>query len=293
MRIIILLLTTFLLFQLAELHAQLPATKMYLLEGDFSKSSWDIDKLQYLTEFNPTGYNNQPSWSSGSEIYFTSNHNALGLTDIYKIDLRTNRLTRITKTEESEYSPQLNADGNITVVRQELDDSPQVPQTLWSYPSTLTSYGTNLIPRRSDIGYYCMLPSRHVALFIVGDKSSLQILEMDDEDEEFIGYNVGRCMRNDQNGGLLYVQKLGSTWLLKRRVLDAGLTQTITPMLDDVEDIDILSDGNLIAGKGGVLYIYNMSTKDGWKEVIDLSSAGIRKITRIAANTDKLVIVSE
>ena len=83
MRIIILLLTTFLLFQLAELHAQLPATKMYLLEGDFSKSSWDIDKLQYLTEFNPTGYNNQPSWSSGSEIYFTSNHNALGLTDIY------------------------------------------------------------------------------------------------------------------------------------------------------------------------------------------------------------------
>lgn len=290
---IILLLTGFLLFQITELRAQLPATKMHLLEEDFSKSKWDINKLQYLTEFNPTGYNNQPSWSSKSEIYFSSNHHALGLTDIYKLDLSSNSLTRITKTEESEYSPQLNANGNITVVRQELDDSPQVPQTLWSYPSTLTSYGTNLIPGRSDIGYYCMLPNRQVALFIVGDKSSLQIINLDNDDDDFISYNVGRCMRHDQNGGLLYVQKLGSTWLLKRRVLDTGLTQTITPMLDNVEDFDIVSDGNLIAGQGSVLYIYNMSTKDGWKELVDLSPAGIKKITRLAANNDKLVIVSE
>jgi len=292
MRVVIFI-CTFLVFELAPLEAQLPTTKMYLLEGNFSGSTWRADKLQYLTEFNPTGYNNQPIWASGYEVYFTSDYSASGLTDVYRMNLNSNKLTRITKTEESEYSPQLNEDGNITVVRQELDDSEQVPQTLWSYPSDLNSFGVNLIPSRSDIGYYCMLPNQKVALFIVGDKSSLQIINLDDGEEEFISYNIGRCMRYDDKGGLLYVQKVGSTWLLKRRVLDVGLTQTITPMLDEVEDFDILPNGNLIAGKGSSLYIYNMSIKDGWKELVDLDSSGIDEITRLASNKNKLVIVSQ
>ncbi len=288
-----LFLAIFFLFQLASIQSQLPVTKMYLLEGDFSKSEWDINNLRYLTAHNPTGYNNQPSWSAANEIYFTSDYNASGLTDIYKMNLVSNQLTRITKTEESEYSPVLNKNGDISVVRQELDDSAKIPQTLWSYPSALTSYGRNLIPRRSDIGYYCMLPNQRVALFIVGDKSSLRIFNMNDEDEEFISYNVGRCLRYDQNGGLLYVQKLGSSWLLKRRVLESGLTQTITPMLDDVEDFDVLPNGDLVAGKESTLYIYNMSAKDSWKELLDLSSAGIEKITRLASSKNNLVIVSQ
>ena len=292
MRIIIFF-SALLLFQIADLHAQLPTTKMYLLEGAFTNAAWEINNLEYLTEFNPIGYNNQPNWASEDEIYFTSDYKAYGLTDIYKMNLSTHSLTRITKTEESEYSPQRNTDGNITAVRQELDDSQSVPQTLWSYPGDLNSYGSNLIPIRSDIGYYCMLPSDQVALFIVGDKSSLRIADLNDADEDFISYNVGRCMRYDNKGGLLYVQKLGSTWLLKRRVVDAGLTQTITPMLDDVEDFDILSNGNIIAGKGSVLYIYNMSTKDSWQKLVDLGSAGIDQITRLAYNKNKLVIVSQ
>jgi len=292
MRVIIFL-SALLLFQIADLYAQLPSTKMYLLEGAFANSTWEINNLEYLTEFNPTGYNNQPNWASEDEIYFTSDYKAYGLTDIYKMNLSSNSLTRITKTEESEYSPQLNADGYITVVRQELDDSQPVPQTLWSYPSDLNSYGSNLIPNRSDIGYYCMLPSNQVALFIVGDKSSLSIANLINPDDDFISYNVGRCMRYDHKGGLLYVQKIGSTWLLKRRVIDAGLTQTITPMLDDVEDFDILSDGNLIAGKGSALYIYDMLSKDGWKKLVDLNTVGINQITRLAFNNNKLVIVSQ
>ena len=292
MRILIFWLSLILIYNI-DLKAQLPTTQMNLIEGDFTSSEPQVTSLRYLTDFNPNGYNNQPYWISDSEVYFTSNYEASGLTDIYKINLSNNRLTRLTQTEESEYSPQLTADGTITVVRQELNDSQITPQTLWGYPVDLASSGDNLIPNRSDIGYYCMLPADQVALFIVGDKSSIRIVSLRGEKEEFISYNIGRCMRYDENGGLIYIQKLGSSWLLKRRVWDTGLTQTITPMMDEVEDFDLLSNGNIVAGKDSVLYIYNMSTRDGWEELIDLSSYGINKITRLAASNNKMIVVSQ
>ena len=68
MRVIIFF-SALLLFQVVDLHAQLPTTKMYLLEGAFTNAEWKINNLEYLTEFNPTGYNNQPNWASDCLLY--------------------------------------------------------------------------------------------------------------------------------------------------------------------------------------------------------------------------------
>ena len=274
------------------LFSQLPNTQLYLIEYDFGSKTSEVTEIRYLTSFNSLGYNNQPYLSSESEVYFTSSHEAYGLTDVYRMDLNNEVLTRITQTEESEYSPQLNVDETISVIRQELDDSQPVPQTLWKYPADLSSFGKNVLPVRSDIGYYCWLPNNEVALFIVGERNSLIQMNSITKEEKFISYNIGRCLRYDEQGGLLYVQKLGSTWMIKRRVINEGITQTITPTLDDSEDFEILSNGNLLAGKGSKLFVFDMTLKNGWKEIADLSSAGISEITRIAAKDNKVVLVS-
>ncbi len=274
------------------LFNQLPNTQLYLIEYDFGSKTSEITEIRYLTSFNSLGYNNQPYFSTESEVYFTSSHEAYGLTDVYRMDLNNEVLTRITQTEESEYSPQLNVDETISVIRQELYDSQPVLQTLWKYPADLSSFGKNVLSVRSDIGYYCWLPNSEVALFIVGERNSLIQMNSITKEEKFISYNIGRCLRYDDQGGLLYVQKLGSNWMIKRRVINEGITQTITPTLDDSEDFEILSNGNLLAGKGSKLFVFDMTLKNGWKEIADLSSAGISDITRIAAKDNKVVLVS-
>ena len=271
--------------------AQLPNTQMYLITYQGSGDEIELSKLSYLTSFNPIGYNNQPSIINDTEILFTSSYNALGLTDIYKIDLSTNHLSRLTQTEESEYSPRYNPDKTISVVRQELDDSQPIPQTLWKYPADLSSFGENVIKSRSDIGYYCWLPDNKIALFIVGERNSLHIKDLENGEEKFISYNIGRCLKYDGNGGLLYVQKLGSTWMIKRKNIEEGITKTITPTLDNSEDFDILPNGDLIAAQGRALYVFNMVTKSGWQKVIDLEENNLGEISRISVDENKIIIV--
>src|SRR5207249_3784254 len=65
-----------------------------------------------------TGYDNQPSFLANSRaVLFASNHDGKQ-TDIYTYDVRSRNLSRVTRTDESEYSPQPMPDGRgISAVR--------------------------------------------------------------------------------------------------------------------------------------------------------------------------------
>src|SRR5881394_3042302 len=73
---------------------------------------------------NRPGYDNQPSFTpDGHALLFTSIHDD-GQSDIYRYDLATKEITRVTNTPESEYSATV-MPGNqrFSVVRVEMDST--------------------------------------------------------------------------------------------------------------------------------------------------------------------------
>lgn len=291
MKLIISILITMLTVGVKTVMGQLPVTNILLLDIDATTSNGDITPPKFLTAFNKQGYNNQPHFISKDELLFSSNFNAQGLTDIYHINLKGKTLRRITATDESEYSPLMWEDRKFTVVRQELSSQKQVPQVLWQYPLARDTKGKRLFVKYQNIGYYCWLPDEELALFLVGEPSKLVIVNTRTEKESFVTYNVGRSIKYDGDGGLVYVLKMGNAWTLKRYDLQQDMSQYLTSMLAEVEDFEIMPNGKIISGKGPILYIFDPEKKDGWKPYKDLSGYGIKNISRIASYQDKLAIV--
>ena len=109
-----------------------PATDIFL--APLSITSTDgrpvIGKPVNVT--NRPGYDNQPAFTPDSKgVLFTSIHeDGGGQSDIYRYDLGTKAITRVTSTPESEYSATIMPGGQrFSVIRVERDSA----QRLWSF----------------------------------------------------------------------------------------------------------------------------------------------------------------
>jgi hypothetical protein len=273
------------------LIGQLPSTNIVLMEAQYSKIL-QLSSPKFLTHFNKNGYNNQPAFIDKNKILITSNYQSAGLTDIYELNLSSNKLSRITATDESEYSPfPRKSKGTFTVIRQEISQNPSVPQVLWEYPMDRSSNGQRLISKYQNIGYQCWISKDKIAIFLVGEPHKLIIVNVSTGEETFISYNVGRCLKKDANGNLYYIVKLGAVWSIRKFDIARSMSEYVTESLPESEDFDILPNGQLISGKNGKLFTYDLISKDGWKEVADLEAYNVKGITRIATTEDKIALV--
>ena len=273
-------------------NAQLPSTSIYTLQMRANEEKVLLDQPQLLTGFNANGYNNQPSFVDRNKLMITSDYKALGLTDIYELNLADYEVTRVTATEESEYSPTVMPDGiNFSVVRQELDDSETVPQILWAYPLDKSTSGAISIDL-DNIGYHCWLSDHQVALFLVATPSELVIYNTQTKTTSHVAYDVGRCLKTDKKGALHYVHKIASSWNIRKYNLILERSSLVARAIVDQEDFDILPNGYLLSAKGSVLHTYRPSVDREWQPLLDLKGAGITKISRIASTSDKIAIVS-
>ena len=129
---------SFLAFLLPSLviFGQLPQSNIYSFDYKLTNDKMVLSNGQYLTNFNPDGYNSQPSFINDNEILISSNHYDASQTDIIRLDLRRQKLTRVTATKQGEYSPTLTVDRrHFTVIREVLGGD--VNQRLWKYPICL------------------------------------------------------------------------------------------------------------------------------------------------------------
>ncbi len=273
------------------LVSQLPITNIVAFDYTIANNKIEVTNPTFLSSFNTDGYNNQPYFTNSDELLITSSYKAKGKTDIFLLNTAGNIIKRITATEQSEYSPVLNTDGTISVVREELGNASPTLQYLWRYPADRSNFGKRTLEKYANIGYYCWLPNQKVALFLVGERNKLIIVDIESGEETFISYNIGRCLRYDQNGGLLYVQKLGSAWTLRRQDLTDDISQYITSMPKNTEDFELLPNGNIISSDGGKLKYLDPNNSSEWSTIKDLTTLGIKNISRIARSGKKIAIV--
>ena len=281
-------------FCTVSVSGQLPNSNIYMLTMTKGGGKISIKDPVFLTNFNSEGYNNQPNFISEDVILFSTNYYSADQTEIAQFELFDETLTRITFTDESEYSPQKMSDSNqFSCVRVESD---KITQSLSVYPMDGIGYAKRLLHNTNNVGYYSWINKNKVAMFLVEEPNhNLAIADIDSEKRKIILDKIGRTLHMTPKGELLFVHKqTEDEWFIKSYNFLSNQSRTITKTISGIEDFELLNDGTLLMGNGSILHQYNpKSSEKSWMPVVDLSEYNIENITRLVSYKNKLLIVDQ
>ncbi len=287
------------LFCALTAFAQLPQSNIYLFNmRQVSDSLFEFTQPRYLTAFNPTGYNNQPSFFNNDELYISSQLPSMQQPELYLLNLKDETKLRVTETQEGEFSPMRMPDFyNFSAIRQEYINRDTVIR-LWQFPLDRLTNGKPVFKYLQGIGYYCWLNSKEVAVFVIDNPSYLALTNVDSDDLIPLATDVGRCIKKLPNGNLSFVQRneAGLWQIMELSLYRRGnyQPQPIITALPGTEDFAVLPDGSYIMGKGSKLYKFNRFRDEDWIEIADMRYYNITNISRIAISPDmKIAIVAD
>lgn len=275
---------------LSSIYGQLPNTQLHLIEYANVDTSFNLKSVTYLSNFNPTGYNNQPNFFSLNELYISSDYYTPGKPEIIKLDLYKESLERMTMSAEADFSPApLPDNSGFSTVRIEQDGT---TQTLWAYDDETFDPGNRLMDSISNIGYYQWLNDYDIAMFLIYDKIALGLGNVSNNQTQIFLEGIGRCFKKDHQGILYFNHKVGETHFIKTYDPDTQEIQTICKTLEGSSDFELIGNNALLMGKGSTLYYYDQDISTEWLPIMDLSSYGIYNIDRMSASRGRLVVVS-
>ena len=232
---------------------------------------------------NSPGYDNQPVFTpDGAALLFTSVRAGAELPDIYRYDLASRLVSRVTTTPEGEYSPTPTPDGTgFSVIRVEADGT----QRLWRF-SMAGADPALVLADVKPVGYHAWIDDRSLALFVLGRPATLQIADTGSGKAEPVAENIGRSLhRIPGRATVSFVHKEeGAGWWVKEY---DPRTKAITPLvrtLDGSEDCAWTPDGRLLMGQGARLFAWQPGGNAGWEEVASFAAAGLQSITRLAVS---------
>ncbi len=276
----------------ASLPAQTPpATDIFLADLQWRGDSLFVNQIRKVVAH--SGYDNQPLFlPDGKAFLFTSMRGGMQ-TDVYRYDLYADTVVQVTATPESEYSPTPMPDGrHFSAVRVERDST----QRLWQFKLD-GSQPRVLLPNIMPVGYHAWLDSSRVALFVLGDPVTLQIVDIRDQQPQIFLGQIGRCLRKQPGSqAITFVHKISdSEWWIKSLQFPELRFAEIVRTLPGSEDFCWTPAGVLLMGKGSVLYRFDPRRDIAWRPVHDLAEYGVRGITRLAISPDgrKLAIVAQ
>ncbi len=287
-----------LLLHLVSSAQRVPQTGILLFQcSKNSEGVWQAAAPQYLTAFNPKGYNNQPKFFTDNELWLTvQTPDDTAQTEIYALDLLLKKVNRVTATPlTAEYSPTPMPGGKrFSAVRVEEDGH----QRLWSFPLDRSDNGRPEFPLLLNVGYHCWLRDTMAAFFIVGENGAahtLQVAGTRAQKPVRIATNIGRCLAHTADNKLAFVQKpTEQTWFIKTWDPVTNAQEIVIKTLAGCEDFALMPDGTYLMGEGARLYFFKPGRDADWRQMADLNKYGVKKISRLAAAKDgKLAVVVE
>jgi hypothetical protein len=287
----------FLFFTTLTLWAQkLPKTNLFAFELIKENTQYRLQKPQWLSQFNPNGYNNQPNFITDDELYISVQFPwDTTQTDIYSLNISTLEFIPITNTKESEYSPKrVPGSDEFSVVRVDADTSKT--QRLWRYPLNRSGKGYEAFKYYQSVGYYHWCSPSQVFMFMVGKpKNYYQLTKIGTENNIRFHSEPARCLLGTNDGKVAYIEKENEDdWYIKTMNPESYQSDIVVKTLNQSEDFALLKDGTYLMGKGSTLYQFTPKIDQEWMPIADLRSYGIKKIERLAVNSlGKLVIVTK
>ena len=265
------------------------------------------------------GYDNQPSFTrDGRTVLFSSARGgsqsppaaassgaraAAPPTDIYRYDIGSQAIARVTNTAESEYSPTEMPDGaHISVVRVEADGT----QRLWSFGLD----GSNpslVLPDVKPVGYHAWIDANILALFVLGPPATLQIADVRTGKAETVAKGIGRSVLRTPSGAVSFVRQLRTapdippTYTIEQITVPAtpgGAASAPAVLVAPVPgsgdpNLAWMPDGTLLMAHEGMLYAWRQGDSN-WSRAADLAALGLSGVTRLAVSPsgDRIAIVA-
>ncbi|MFT4802928.1 MAG: hypothetical protein ACJAZK_000327 [Psychroserpens sp.] len=261
-------------------------TEIFLYDVEATTSKIELSNAKNLS--NNQGYDNQPSFLDDRYIVFASTRN--NQTDIAKYDMRYDSKSWLNFSEGGEYTPlKIPKKNNISAVRLDTDGK----QRLYTYNMS-NGDSTELI-QDLVVAYYTWFDENTVVSAVIeGDDLNLFVTNLQDNTSRKYVTNVGRSFHRIPNSNLIsYIAKKDdNNWQIKSLNPKTGVTTVIANTMTGVEDICWLDNKTIFSGKDNVLYKLTLKKDNDWKQVANLSSEGILKITRLSTNPEgtKLLI---
>ena len=292
-----------------------PPTEIYLAPLSVQGTTLTVGPFTNIS--NSPGYDNQPSFTrDGSAILFASVRNRVvsapvegaappgQQTDIFRYDVAARRVSQVTDTLESEYSPTETPDGaGISVIRVEADGT----QRLWRFGMDGRSPAL-VLERVKPVGYHAWIDGSRLALFILGAQgqpATLQVADVRTGTAEVVATDIGRSVLRIPGAAphVSFVHRERkpdgtAAVAIKRYAADAAGEARITTIAMPVTgagqpDVAWMPDGTLLMAHEGKLHRWR-DGGSGWEVVADLAAAGLEGATRLAVSPkgDALAIVA-
>jgi dipeptidyl aminopeptidase/acylaminoacyl peptidase len=266
----------------AELQAQRPpSTDIFLAPLSMQDGRPVIGTPTNGT--NRPGYDNQPSFTpDGHAFLFTSTHDD-GQSDIYRYDLETKEVTRITTTPESEYSATVMPGGKrFSVVRVESDST----QRLWSFALD-GSDPELLLETVKPVGYYAWIDANNLALFVLGKPNALVHADIRTGRADTLSRDIGRSLQPlPSGGGFSFVAHVDSVSSVRVVQWPANSRRAEVALPRGGEDFAWVTRDVILASSGSKLLYWHRGDR-AMANAADFSESGIGNITRLAVSPDK------
>ncbi|WP_296315119.1 nuclear transport factor 2 family protein [Winogradskyella sp. UBA3174] len=264
-------------------------TEIFLFDLEIKNSKIELSKAKNIS--NNKGYDNQPSFYDDRYIVFASTRN--DQTDIAKYDTRYKAKIWMNFTEGGEYSPlKIPNKNEASAVRLDNDGKQRLYSYNWS-----NGESTELI-QDLVVAYYTWYDENTIVSAIIEEENlNLYVHNIQEGTNRKYATNVGRSFHKIPNSNLVsFISKEDDKqWQIKSLNPLTGRIRVLANTMEGVEDICWLNNRTILSGKENILYKLTLRKDNNWKNIADLSTDGITKITRMSTNNsyNKLLIAGD
>ncbi len=265
----------------AQIAAAVPDTEIFLAELSWEDGLPRLGRLRNIT--NREGYDNQPQFLANSRSLVYSAIVDGEQSDIYHFLIDENVSVPYALTEFSEYSPSLMPSSNgISVVRVEADGT----QRLWRFPAA-NAEASVVAAEVRGVGYHAWLRPDLVAVFLVGEPPTLELVTLPVGERQLLARNIGRSLaRIPGDDALAFIDKEEpENWRVVRYDLASGAFGELIVAPAASEDFAWSANGGLFMGADEGLLYWDGHPSTHWSEIKHGNPLPGR-ITRIAVAPD-------
>ncbi len=258
------------------IKAQLPNTDIWLFKLQTKKQVTSIKLGKSIT--NRNGYDNQPYFSKDSKkLYFVSIKEDKQA-DIYYYDLGSEKIIQLTKTLESEYSPTEILDKKSIACVTVLKDSSQVIQQLSYNKNNIVSKIVQVI-NTDSVGYFTFLNTDTIIYYKLTQPHSLRYHCISTSEDKWLGYHPIRGFKAINRHTLIYGLKDTAKVTFYKYDFILHKSEKYCDYHSTNEDIIWHPEWGLLKSEGLKILRFDV-IKNEWQLLFDLSSYGLKKITR-------------
>jgi hypothetical protein len=237
-------------------------------------------------------YNNQPHLTS-TGLYFTHEviNKGQSQTDIAYYDFTSKKVTNITNSPVSEYSPTVMPSGDtISAIVVEADGK----QKLWQYPLKNEDAPRRIFDWIEPVGYHAWGVQNDLVMFILGKPHTLQYTSVEEAKGKIAASNIGRTLiYNNATATFLFSYTKNEQHILASFNPQDKQVEDLLRLPAQVQDFILKDDATIAYAIKNRVYQRKLEGSDEVSQWLNLSTYCETNITRMSFNNEKLAFVCD